>query len=90
MAVEEISPELARNFNLSETSGLIVVQVEEGSPAAESGVKPGDIILELDQVPMKELAQFQKKIASYKTGDTILLLLKRKGATLYITLKTWE
>jgi len=90
MTVEEISPELARNFNLSETSGLIVVQVEEGSPAAESGIKPGDIILELDQVPMKDLAQFEKKIATYKAGDTILVLLKRRGATLYLALKTWE
>jgi serine protease Do len=90
MTVEEISPELAKNFGLSETSGLIVVQVEEGSPAAESGIKPGDIILELDQVPMKELAQFEKKIETYKAGDTILVLLKRRGATLYLTLKTLE
>jgi len=90
MTVEEISPELARNFGLSETSGLIVVQVEEGSPAAESGIKPGDIILELDQVSMKDLAQFEKKIATYKAGDTILVLLKRRGATLYLALKTWE
>jgi len=90
MTVEEISPELARNFGLSETSGLIVVQVEEASPAAESGIKPGDIILELDQVSMKDLAQFEKKIATYKAGDTILVLLKRRGATLYLALKTWE
>jgi serine protease Do len=87
ITLKELTPELARNFDISETSGLVVVQVERNSPAAVVGMRPGDIILEIDQEPMKDLEQFMDKIKNYKVGDTILFLTKRRGATLYITLK---
>jgi serine protease Do len=90
MTVEEITPELARNLGISETSGLVVVQVEDNTPAAEAGIMPGDVILELDQVPVKNLEQFKQKIKEYKSGETILFLIKRRGATLYLTLKVEE
>ncbi len=90
MNVEQLTPEIARYFGFSETSGLVVVEVAADSPAAEAGVQPGDIILEVDQVPIKDLAQFKRKIGSYKPGDTVLFLIKRQGVTIYLTLKVWE
>ena len=90
LMVKEITHEPARNFGLSETQGLVVVQVESNSPAGEAGVKPGDIILEVDQIPMEDLTQFNRKIDTYKAGDTILFLLNRSGTTLYLTIKVWE
>jgi S1-C subfamily serine protease len=53
-------------------------------------MKQGDIILELDQDPVKNLEQFNKKLLGYKDGDTILFLVKRRGATIYLTLKILE
>ena len=82
MTVEEITPDLAKNFGLSETSGVIVTQVAEGSPAQEAGVRPGDVVLEMDQEPVKDVASLEKKAAEYKKGDTALLLVKRRSATL--------
>jgi serine protease Do len=90
LTVKEITPELARNLRLSETSGLVVFQVEDNSPAAEAGIRPGDIILEVDQDPVKDIEQFSRKIDTYKSGDTILFLIKRRGATLYLTVKVAE
>ncbi|MGD2127454.1 MAG: DegQ family serine endoprotease [Desulfobacteraceae bacterium] len=90
MTVEEITPELARNFDISETTGLVIVQVEDGSAAAESGLRPGDVILEVDQVSVKGIGEFNRKIESYKPGDTILFLVKRRDATLFLTLKVEE
>jgi serine protease Do len=90
MTVREITPELARNFGLSETSGVVVVQVQNNTPAQEAGLAPGDIILEMDQVPVKDLEQFNQMIGSYKAGDTILFLISRRGSTLYLTLKIAE
>jgi serine protease Do len=87
MTVKEITPELAQNFGLSETTGLVVVQVDTNTPAEEAGMQPGDIILEIDQVPVKGLSQFTRKIESYKKGDTILFLVKRRDTTIYLTLK---
>ena len=85
--LQTLTPETASNFGLSETSGLVVVEVAAGGPAADAGILPGDIILEVDQEAVKDLSQFDRKITGYKTGDTILLLINRKGATLFLTLK---
>jgi len=87
MTVEEITPQLAESLGLSQTTGLVVIKVERNSTAEEAGLKQGDIILEIDQVPAKELEQFLKKIREYKEGDTILFLIKRGSKTLYLTLK---
>ncbi|MBW1797916.1 MAG: DegQ family serine endoprotease [Deltaproteobacteria bacterium] len=90
LTVKEITPELARNLRLSETSGLVVVQVKDNSPSAEAGIRPGDIILEVDQDPVKDIEQFSRKLETYKSGDTVLFLIKRRGATLYLTVKVEE
>jgi serine protease Do len=90
MSLEEITPERAKAFGLADKSGLVVVQVEDGSPAGEAGVRPGDVILEMDQTPIRSLEEFNRKVEAFKKGDTILLLIKRQKATLFLTLKVAE
>ena len=90
VTVQEITPELAGEYGLPEKTGIIVAQVEDDSPAAEAGIRPGDIILEVDQVPMKTVKQFHTKIRSFKSGDTILFLVRREGGSLYVTLKVGQ
>ena len=86
MTLEEITPELAKQYDLPESSGLIIVKVEGNSPAAEADLRDGDIILEVDQTPVKRLATFISIIRRYKKGDTVLFLINREGATLFVTL----
>jgi serine protease Do len=86
MTLEEITPELAKQYDLPESSGLIIVKVEGNSPAGEADLRDGDIILEVDQTPVKRLATFISIIRRYKKGDTVLFLINREGATLFVTL----
>ncbi|MBW2023703.1 MAG: DegQ family serine endoprotease, partial [Deltaproteobacteria bacterium] len=90
MTVEELTPQLASQFGLKEKSGLVVVDVESGSPAQDAGIQPGDLILEIDQEPVRDIELFNKKLSKYKKGDVILFLIKRGVSTLYLTLKVWE
>ncbi len=90
LTVHELTPELARGYGLTETSGLVVVDVEGNSPASEAGIRPGDLIVEIDQVPVRDLDRFNKIISGYRDGDTVLFLVKRRGTTLYLTLKVTE
>ena len=90
MTVQELTPELARNYGLTETSGLVVTEVKPGGPAAEAGIRRGDALLEVDQTPVGDLGTFQEKLREYNKGDTVLFLIKRRGATLYLTLKMWK
>lgn len=90
LTVEDIGPELQRQFDLSESRGIVVVDVENGSPADEAGLKPGDVVLEIDQKPVRDLDAFYSRLQKYKKGDTILFLVNRSGSTLYLTLNVWE
>jgi serine protease Do len=77
---------LTKELGLSETTGILITQVDNNSPAAEAGLKPGDIILEIDQAPARNLDDFLEKTKNYHEGDTILFLIKRGNSTLYLTL----
>ena len=90
MTVDEITPDLMRHFGLSEKSGLVVTQVESSSPAEEAGIRRGDVIIEIDQEPIKNIDEYIEMIQRYKKGDTVLFLINRGGTTLYLTLKIWE
>jgi len=90
LTVHELTPELARGYGLTETSGLVAVDVEGNSPASEAGIRPGDLIVEIDQVPVRDLDRFNTIISGYRDGDTVLFLVKRRGTTLYLTLKVTE
>jgi serine protease Do len=87
MKVEDLTPQLAKELGMPETEGLVIVHVDGSSAAGEAGLRPGDIILELDQGTVKDTDHFLKKINRYKEGDTILFLIKRGDSTLYVTVK---
>jgi len=90
MILQEITPEIAQQYDLSETSGLIIVNVENNSPAAEADLRSGDIILEVDRTPVRSIAAFNRKIRQYKKGNTILFLINRDGSTRFLTLTISE
>jgi serine protease Do len=87
MTVREITPEIAKSLGLTESSGVVITEVQESSPAADAGLKPGDVILEMDHASIPDADTFSKKIQEYKKGDIILFLLKRQNSTLFLTLK---
>jgi serine protease Do len=83
----EITAERAKQLKVPEKSGVVILQVEDGSPAADAGLQAGDIVIEVDREKVTGLSQFNKWIKNYKEGETILLLIKRDGSTLFLTLK---
>jgi len=87
LSVEEITPEMARRYGLQEEDGILVMQVEPGSPADEAGMKRGDIIKKVNKKEVKTIAQFQRAIEKRKSGETILMLVKRGRNSLFLTIK---
>ncbi len=90
MTVEEITPDHARHFNLPSDEGLVVVRVHSDSPAAEAGIRPGDMIVEIDQKVVRTLSEYKEAVSGYGKDETILFLVQRGGNTLYLTVKVWE
>jgi len=87
MSVQDITPDLAKKYDLPATDGIIVLQVQPGSPAAQAGLMSGDIILEVGQDKVSDVTGFSQKLKEYKKGDTVLLLVNRGGTTVYVTIE---
>lgn len=90
LELEEITPEMARRWGISSTEGLVVTRVAYDSPAAEAGLRRGDIILEIDMEKVTTIRDFNRKIQDYKPGDGIVLFIMRQDTTIYLTLKLWD
>jgi serine protease Do len=78
MTVAPLTPQLARQFNISETEGVVVVGVEEGGPADQAEVQEGDLILEIDRKSVKTLEDYHALLGEVKKGETVSLLVRRR------------
>lgn len=82
--VTELTPELARRFNMKETAGVIVVGVAPNSKADSAGVRQGDLIIEVNRKNVDSVKDFKNLINQYKDGDGISLLVQRMNAGLMV------
>jgi len=71
LEVQELNKEIARKYGIREDRGVIVSNVEPGSPADLAGLRRGDVITEIDRQPIKNLNDYNNAIKSAK-GDTLV------------------
>ena len=76
----ELTPELRRHFGAGEESGVLVAHVEAGSPAANAGVRVGDVLVAIEGKPVKSSWSLRELVAPRKEGDTLALEIVRAGA----------
>ena len=87
MAVQELTPQLAQQLGLDPaTTGVVISDIKEGSPAAEAGLRPGDLISEINRTAIKNLNDYQQALKQVKNGENLLLLVKRGSGALYVVL----
>ncbi|MBC7541865.1 MAG: DegQ family serine endoprotease [Candidatus Sericytochromatia bacterium] len=80
IGLEPMSEELAKHFHWSDTSkGILVAEVQPGTPAAVSGLKDGDIIVGLNGEVVREVNQFRNAIALTRPGTKVQLDIVRQG-----------
>ena len=87
MVVQDMTPEIAKHLNLPEPTGVIISQVKEGSPADEAGLKPQDIILQINRVKINSTKDFLTETSKGEGKGTFLLLIKRDEQTFFVTLR---
>ncbi len=77
---QDVSPQLAASLGLSRTSGVmaVVTEVAENSPAAEAGVKSGDVILEFNGKPLPKSQDLPSLVADTPPGQKITLKIARE------------
>jgi serine protease Do len=85
IAVQNITPEIARALSLKDTSGAVVTQVEPGGAAANAGIQQGDVIRQVNRKHAKDAKSVMQAIEGAKSGDSILLLIQRGENSIFIT-----
>jgi Do/DeqQ family serine protease len=87
LTVQPLTPEIASQLNLRPgTQGVVVLSVDPAGPAAEAGLQRGDVIQEVNRQPTRSAGDLSAAVA--KSGNKpALLLLNRRGETIYLTIK---
>jgi len=75
--VSEITPQIARRFNIKEDSGVIVVDVTVDSKGEAVGILQGDIIIEINRQKIQDARNFKDVLRNIKKGETVAFLIKR-------------
>ena len=88
MTVASLTAELARRFQLeNDQKGVVVTEVEPGSPAELAGIQPGDVVEEVNRQPVESVEAFNKAMADAKDKETLLLLARRGTFTSFFALR---
>ena len=87
LVVQEITPQIQNTFGTNISEGVIITNVAQGSTAANAGLEPGDVILEINKNKVTNLDNYKKSMDSISEGQNILFLVKRGTNTIYVALK---
>ncbi len=77
--VQDISPELADSFRLSDTRGALIAGVFRGGPAYSAGMRPGDILIQLEGSPVDDASSMLNDIAELEPGKVARMTILRGG-----------
>ncbi len=90
MTLQDLTPELARALGVERRTGAVVTDVADGSPAERAGLQADDVVVELDDSPLKHGQELTRGIALHHPGDVVVLEILRKGAERKIKVKLGE
>jgi serine protease Do len=79
---QELTPDLAKQFNISNDHGVVVAQVTANSPAEKGGLKVGDVITGINGNSIQDVNEFRLQVAGFAPGTSIHLKVVRNGQTL--------
>ncbi|MEJ2244929.1 MAG: DegQ family serine endoprotease [Acidobacteriota bacterium] len=83
ITAQELTPEIASSLGVDTNEGVVVRGVEPGSPAADAGIRTGDVIREVNRSPVESVGDFSRKMEKAKSGDHILMRIQRGGNSLF-------
>ena len=88
--IQDVTPLLAKEFNLKDDKGALVGEVESGGPADKAGLKSGDVILEFNHHKVADRRHLQLEVAEVTPGTRVPMEVLRDGSTKTLEVKVKE
>jgi len=86
IAAQDITAEMARQLGIAR-DGVIVTEVQGGSPADEVGIQPQDIIVQVNRIKISSMKDFNREIAKAAGKKSVTLLIKRGRSSFFVALQ---
>jgi Do/DeqQ family serine protease len=77
--VQELTPDLAAHFGVEQRKGILVRDIEAGSPAADAGLERGDVIAAVDDHEVRSLEEYGRRIRDHAERSEISFTVNRNG-----------
>ena len=88
LVVRQLTPDLAARLGIDESEkGVVVVKVDPNSKVFEAGIRPGDIVLQINQKNIATIEDYKKAASKLRATERALLLIRRKGEDLIVTVR---
>jgi serine protease Do len=84
ITLSPLTTRLADELGAPNTRGMVVVSMQRASDAYTAGMRPGDIIVSFNGVPVEDQAQFTRMLSEAKIGSTVTLGVLREGRQLTV------
>jgi serine protease Do len=88
LTVQRVTPQIAESLGLDSTDGVVITSVEQGSPGDEAGLRRGDVIIEVDRKPIRDVKGLKDATAKIRDGKSVLFLVQRGETTLFLAMKS--
>jgi len=82
---QDLTPQLAQAFDLALTSGVVITQIEIGSPAHKAGLRVGDVVVEANGRKIRSAGDLYNLVGLLRIGQSVELVLYRQGERVNLT-----
>ena len=82
VSIQNLTPDLAEYYGVKDGKGALIGEVFEGDPADKAGIKPKDVVIEVDGDKIEDSRDLSQKIAEIRVGDKITIKVVRSGKEL--------
>jgi serine protease Do len=87
LVVQNITAEIAKHLGLKDKSGVIITDVQPGSPAQDADLRSGDVIKEIDRRAIRNIVEFKDAMKKAKVKEGVVILVKRESSTFFTVLR---
>ncbi len=85
--VQDLTDALRRRHRITAKAGAVITRVAPDSALARIGAAPGDLIRQIDELPVSDTSDFEKAIVKYRLKSSIVVRIQRAGQDYYITVR---